>query len=629
MSGAVPLLPKFQFSNNGAPMVNGTVTVYLAGTVTPSNTWQDEALTILNTNPIVLDARGESVIYLDPALSYKFLLKNSGGVTQWTQDNIKAGETTSLRLDLAASGGSSLIGGTWFGGVVATVAALATSAGASLLGFIQAGTGSVLRSIQDKLRESVSVKDFGAVGDGVTNDTAAFLAAIAAADVVFIPAGSYLVGNIPINKNNFTLRGAGYNRSILIATSASAITLEVASTAAVSGLVLEDFKIQGNATALGGIKLGSSDANYCAIPMLNRVAVWDYSKSAGSNGFGIQLGCVQNASIHNCWIYRNRHNVQRLQGTGYATSTHISGKSGYLGEGYMGVYIDAQIDDLYIDDVVIEGNNNCGILLTAAAVVAGRGSALYLNGPYLESNNVTGGGVVSVAGGAGAYQDHVVVIDRCNFAVNTGFYVTLDRAIGTIRNSKLTPNQCSLTVNTSVHFENNRYPNAGDYLTTYKALLGNVTVRDTNVPATGTTPNQVNLVNAVTFPATPRPVDDANTLDDYKEGTWTPVLSSDDVAPTYTNVEAADGTFTKIGNMVYCRCKLRVNITAIGTGTPKVTGLPYQPKGLEPLQFSLTTAMNAAPGVSYAVSGPAAVINGAYKVIADGYLIFTVIYQAA
>lgn len=88
-----------------------------------------------------------------------------------------ADSSTALRADLAASSGASLVGGTWFGGVVATIAALGTSLGASLLGFIQSGTGAVLRSIQDKLRESVSGKDFGAVGDGIADDTAAVLAA--------------------------------------------------------------------------------------------------------------------------------------------------------------------------------------------------------------------------------------------------------------------------------------------------------------------------------------------------------------------------------------------------------------------------------------------------------------------
>lgn len=95
-----------------------------------------------------------------------------------------------------------------------------TNLGATLIRWIQAGTGAVARTVQDKLRDRVSVKDFGAVGDGVTDDTAAFIAASTAGGTngfVVIPAGNYKItsSNIGdattcwIREGNVTISGGG------------------------------------------------------------------------------------------------------------------------------------------------------------------------------------------------------------------------------------------------------------------------------------------------------------------------------------------------------------------------------------------------------------------------------------
>jgi len=70
------------------------------------------------------------------------------------------------------------------------------------ISFIQAGAGAVTRTALAKMREPVSVKDFGAVGDGVNDDTAAIMLALQNGGNVLFPTGTYKVTTIVADSIN-------------------------------------------------------------------------------------------------------------------------------------------------------------------------------------------------------------------------------------------------------------------------------------------------------------------------------------------------------------------------------------------------------------------------------------------
>lgn len=85
--------------------------------------------------------------------------------------------------------------GSWLGTTLSTIAKFVIT---TFSGFTQTGTGSISRTVQGKLTEIFSVKDFGAKGDGVTDDTAAIQSALNACSsygTVFFPPGIYVVSS--------------------------------------------------------------------------------------------------------------------------------------------------------------------------------------------------------------------------------------------------------------------------------------------------------------------------------------------------------------------------------------------------------------------------------------------------
>lgn len=128
---------------------------------------------------------------------------------------------------------------------------------ASTVNFMPAGTGVVVRTVQDKLREMVSVKDFGAVGNGVADDTIAIQQAVNYALLVgkqvYIPAGSYLISSpIKLDKGateqflNISIVGEAKNTTLIYtstATGGPVARFQPARVAGAPGTDVDDYNV--------------------------------------------------------------------------------------------------------------------------------------------------------------------------------------------------------------------------------------------------------------------------------------------------------------------------------------------------------------------------------------------------
>jgi hypothetical protein len=148
--------------------------------------------------------------------------------------------------------------------------------------FLAAGSGATQRTALNKLRDVVSVKDFGAVGDGVADDTVAFQAALNSGAYVhvFVPAGTYrITSTINITQQNTLSGPEGGTQNMQHAF----ITHDAASsgslfnvTTNVAGVCIK------NLTVTGG------NGSFC-ITSSNSYVRYEYIKMSFYNGGGIRL----------------------------------------------------------------------------------------------------------------------------------------------------------------------------------------------------------------------------------------------------------------------------------------------------------------------------------------------------
>lgn len=247
--------------------------------------------------------------------------------------------------------------------------------------FTVAGTGAVTRTSHDKFSDIVSVKDFGALGDGLSDDTLAIQKALSVYDAVFVPEGTYLVSATITLSERQSLLGSG-QRSVLKAINNSFNVIEIVA----DYVSVQNLRIEGGNT---GIKLYGRDRP-CVQNCVQDVSIFAAHVGVELDGYedgnypcywnNFSRVLVAQPATHGVYLHRsgagdtpnaNRFHMCRV----YSLGADITGSGFYVEEG--------SFNNSFID---CEANVK-GTAQSCFRLGAGSNKTLLIN-PYAESNNM-------------------------------------------------------------------------------------------------------------------------------------------------------------------------------------------------------------------------------------------------
>lgn len=280
---------------NGSAIASGRARFYQPGTLVARDVYSDDACASAISQPYTLGSGGEAKLFmLDPV---RMIVKDS------------ADSTTLVDCVLVQRADQVYITNTYVnGGAESTVDAAFTQLGQALgTGFsYKESSGADARSYQERIAEDhVSGKDFGAVGNGSTNDTSDLQEAIdrardSGANEVYLPAGTYLHTGLTMSSASYaglTIRGDG-RATVLRMLSTTGDSITIATGAIDAKICIRDLTLDASTTTSGrGILISSGNG-----VIIERVNFEDHRTS-------IDASAVTGTIVRDCTVTSTDNNV--------------------------------------------------------------------------------------------------------------------------------------------------------------------------------------------------------------------------------------------------------------------------------------------------------------------------------